>query len=174
VVFEGTDVTALPAHERARRGVVLAPEFRGIFPSLSVEDNVAVWMRDAAKRNAALQRFPILAERRRQPAQLLSGGEQQMLTLAPLLEEPPDLLIIDEPSLGLSPTASQQVFAALAEMHAEGTTILLVEEQVRRALDIADSVVMLDVGRVAWRGAAEDVTDELAQQLYLGTVAHDR
>jgi ABC-type branched-subunit amino acid transport system ATPase component/ABC-type branched-subunit amino acid transport system permease subunit len=171
VAFGSVDITAKPAHERARRGLILAPESRGIFPGLTVEDNVAVWMPHGATRRAALERFPVLTERRHQPAQLLSGGEQQMLTLAPLLEEPPAMLIIDEPTLGLSPAASRQVFAALAEIHANGTTIVLAEEQARRALELAESVVMLSVGRVTWHGLARDVTTELTNELYLGKSA---
>jgi ABC-type branched-subunit amino acid transport system ATPase component len=168
VLFEGVDITELPAHERARRGLILAPEYRGIFPGMSVEDNLAVWVKDPKARENALLRFPVLAERRRQPAQLLSGGEQQMLTLVPLLERVPNILIIDEPSLGLSPTASHQVLAALGELSAQGTTVIVAEEQARRALEVADQVVVLEVGRVTWVGPAADFSNEQAREIYLG------
>jgi ABC-type branched-subunit amino acid transport system ATPase component/branched-subunit amino acid ABC-type transport system permease component len=168
ILFDGVDVTALPAHERAQRGLILAPEYRGIFPGMSVEDNLAVWVKDPAAREEALSRFPILAERRRQSAQLLSGGEQQMLTLVPLLERVPSVLLIDEPSLGLSPTATLQVLTALGQLRAQGTTVIVAEEQARRVLEVADRVVVLEVGRVTWQGPAADFGDEQARELYLG------
>jgi ABC-type branched-subunit amino acid transport system ATPase component len=168
VLFENEDVTDLPAFERAGRGLVLAPEYRGVFPGLSVEDNIAVWVRDPSDRAAALARFPILGERRRHQAQLLSGGEQQMLTLAPLLERTPSLLIVDEPSLGLSPIATQQVLATLAEMRSSGTTILVAEEQARGVLALADQVVVLELGRVTWQGPVEEFNEERVREIYVG------
>ncbi|MBI4259652.1 MAG: ATP-binding cassette domain-containing protein, partial [Actinobacteria bacterium] len=168
VLVAGEDVTSAPAHERVRRSMMLVPEYRGIFPGLSVEENVAVWVPDSAARLAALERFPALMERRRLPAQLLSGGEQQMLTLATALQRPPEILILDEPSLGLSPVASAQVYLTLAELHGRGTTVVLVEEQARRVLDVAREIVLLDLGRVTWQGPTGEFTEEHAQELYLG------
>ncbi|HXA33536.1 MAG TPA: ATP-binding cassette domain-containing protein [Acidimicrobiales bacterium] len=168
VLFDGVDITPLPAHERAQRGLILAPEYRGIFPGLSVEDNLAVWVKDPKARESALSRFPVLAERRRQAAQLLSGGEQQMLTLAPLLERVPRVLIVDEPSLGLSPMATSQVLTALGELRAQGTTVIVAEEQARRVLEVADHVVVLEVGRVTWDGPAAAFSEDQARELYLG------
>ncbi len=168
VVLHGHDVTAAPAHERVRRGLFVAPEYRGIFPGLTVEENLALWIRDRSARHHALERFPMLAERRRTPAGNLSGGQQQLLTIAPALERPPELLVLDEPSLGLSPIATSQVLDALAELHALGTTILLVEEHTRRALAFAQQVVLLDLGRVRWIGPAAEFGDDLSREVYLG------
>jgi ABC-type branched-subunit amino acid transport system ATPase component len=170
VVLDGADITKSKAHERVRRGLILAPEYRGVFPNLTVEDNVSVWMSDQPERERALKRFPVLADRRHRSAQLLSGGEQQMLALAPLLEHPPSVLLVDEPSLGLSPSATRQVFAALSEIHASGTTVVVIEEQAHRALDLAELVVMLDRGRIVWTGPVDGMTDEL-DRLYLGKAA---
>jgi ABC-type branched-subunit amino acid transport system ATPase component len=171
VHYYGDEVTTLPPHRRARDGLLLAPEYRGIFPDLAVEDNVMVWIRDERERRGALERFPVLAERRRQQAQLLSGGEQQMLTLAPLLERPPRVLLIDEPALGLSPGATGQVFAALAELRAAGVTIVLSEEHATRAVDLVDEIVLLSVGRVRWRGPAGALPQDVVDEVYLGRSA---
>lgn len=168
VVFDGEDVTRLAAHRRARRGVLLAPEFRGIFPGLSVEENVAVSIRDDEERDRALSRFPRLLERRKVTASLLSGGEQQMLTLASALERPPRLLIADEPSLGLAPLAAARVFETVADLRERGSSILLVEEKARTVLDLADYVVVLEVGHVRWAGPAADIDEAAVRELYLG------
>jgi ABC-type branched-subunit amino acid transport system ATPase component len=169
VWVHGRDVTTLPAHRRARDDLFLAPEYRGIFPGLSVEENLAVWLRDPAQRRAAMERFPVLGERRKFQAELLSGGEQQLLTLATALERPPRLLVLDEPSLGLSPIASGQVFDTLAELHSGGTTVVVVEEQAKRAAELADTVMLLDLGRVRWHGPATEFTAQAAKELYLGS-----
>jgi ABC-type branched-subunit amino acid transport system ATPase component len=165
----GRDVTAIPAHLRARGDLLLAPEYRGIFPGLTVEENLAVWLPGAAQRRAAKERFPVLGERAKLQAELLSGGEQQMLTLAAALERPPKLLMLDEPSLGLSPIAAGQVFDTLAELHGGGTTVVVVEEQAKRAAELADTIMLLDLGRVRWHGPASEFTSQHAQDLYLGT-----
>jgi ABC-type branched-subunit amino acid transport system ATPase component/branched-subunit amino acid ABC-type transport system permease component len=171
VRYYGRDITAQAPFERAREGLLLAPEYRGIFPDLSVEDNAMVWIRDAPERHRALSRFPILEQRRRQQAQLLSGGEQQMLTLAPLLERPPKVLVIDEPSLGLSPTSTNQVFAALRELRAAGVTIVLIEEHAARAMELVDEIVLLGTGRVRWKGRASQLPQSLVDEVYLGRAA---
>jgi ABC-type branched-subunit amino acid transport system ATPase component len=165
----GQDVSRLPAHDRVRLGLVVVPEYRGIFPGLTVQENVAVSIRDPEQRQQALAIFPVLLERRNNPAQLLSGGEQQMLTLAPLLQAPPRILVVDEPVLGLAPIAAAQVMRALRELHQLGTTILLAEEQITRALEVADEVALLELGRIKWSGAVADVTDDVVEELYLGT-----
>jgi ABC-type branched-subunit amino acid transport system ATPase component len=170
--IDGHDVTAMPAHERVRRGLVVVPEYRGIFPGLTVHENVAVSIRDPEQRQEALGLFPVLQERRNHPAQLLSGGEQQMLTLAPLLQAPPKILVVDEPVLGLAPIAAAQVLRALRELHRLGTTILLAEEHITRAMEVADDVVLLELGRVKWSGSVADVTDDVVEELFLGTRGH--
>ena len=171
VLRDGEDITAMPAHRRARAGLLLAPEARGVFPGLTVDENLALLLRSAAERDQAYQRFPLLAARRSQLAGLLSGGEQQMLALAAALVRPPKVLVADEPSLGLAPLATEEVFRALAELRDAGCALLLVEEKARDALELADTVTFMELGRIAWSGprAAADL-DELAAA-YLGVRA---
>lgn len=168
VWFGGRDVTAEPPHRRARAGLVLAPEARGIFPGLSVDDNLAVRLRTPEQRQVARDRFPILGERSGQVAGLLSGGEQQQLALAVALADPPAVFIADEPSLGLSPMATETVFQALDELRDLGTALVLVEEQAAGALRLADTVVLVDLGRVAWVGPASEVDVARLSAAYLG------
>ncbi|MGE3590296.1 MAG: ATP-binding cassette domain-containing protein [Ilumatobacteraceae bacterium] len=171
VHYFGQDITAKAPYERARDGLLLSPEYRGIFPDLSVEDNAMVWIRDGDERQRALTRFPILSQRRKQQAQLLSGGEQQMLTLAPLLERPPKVLVIDEPSLGLSPTSTNVVFQAMAQLREAGVTIVLIEEHAARAMELVDEIVLLGTGRVRWRGKSSQLPQSLVDEIYLGKQA---
>jgi ABC-type branched-subunit amino acid transport system ATPase component/branched-subunit amino acid ABC-type transport system permease component len=168
VCFGGRDISSSAAYERARNGLFLAPEYRGIFPGLSVEENLAVWLRDPRLRNAAMERFPVLGQRRKVPAGSLSGGEQQLLTMAAALERPPSVLVVDEPSLGLSPIAAKQIFDTLAVVHAAGTTVIVVEEQAGRALEVAHTLVLLNLGRVSWQGPSRELTSDHVQELYLG------
>ena len=168
VWFDGREVTAEPTHERARAGLVLAPEARGVFPGLSVDDNLAIRLRTPEQREIARNRFPILGERSGQVAGLLSGGGQQQLALAVALADPPRVFIADEPSLGLSPMATETVFEALAELRDLGTALVLVEEQAAGALRLADTVVLVDLGRVAWVGPASEVDVARLSAAYLG------
>jgi ABC-type branched-subunit amino acid transport system ATPase component/ABC-type branched-subunit amino acid transport system permease subunit len=163
----GLDLTSLPAHQRARRGVLLAPESRGIFPSLSVEENLSVWLPARSDRAVVFERFPLLGKRRNVPAGNLSGGEQQILTLGALLQRPPKVLVVDEPSLGLAPKIFGQIKAVLRELSQAGVTILLVEERADRVLDIADRVSVLQLGRLAWSGVPGDLDDDMLAALYL-------
>ncbi|HEU5302530.1 MAG TPA: ATP-binding cassette domain-containing protein [Acidimicrobiia bacterium] len=169
VVVAGEDVTGLPPHRRERAGILLVPEARGIFPGLSVEENLEVLLRTASERDTAYARFPILGERRRQLAGLLSGGEQQMLSLAPALALPPRVFIADEPTLGLAPLAAETVVVALRELRERGTAILLVEEKAREVMQLADLVVFLELGRIVWSGAREDADMARLTAAYLGT-----
>lgn len=164
----GVDVTADRPHLRARAGLLLAPEARGVFPGLSVEDNLAIRLRTPAARRAAFDRFPILEQRRRQLAGLLSGGEQQQLALAVALADPPAVFVADEPSLGLAPMAAEAVFAALGELRDLGCALVLVEEQAAGALALADDVVLVELGRVAWSGPAAEVDRHRLTASYLG------
>lgn len=168
VALAGRDVTAVDVHRRAREGMILAPEARGIFPGLTVDDNLAILLRDEQARRRAKDRFPILAERHAQLAGLLSGGEQQQLAMAVVLPDPPALFIADEPSLGLSPLATETLFEAMAELRDQGSAILLVEEQAGPALALADRAMIMDLGRVVWTGAAAEVDTELLGSTYLG------
>jgi branched-chain amino acid transport system ATP-binding protein len=161
IVFDGRDITGWPSYRVSRLGVAYVPEQRGIFPHLSVLDNVRAQLRHVVarrERNTAVERaldiFPVLAERRRQAAGTLSGGEQQMLGLARVLAAPPRLLIADELSSGLAPKLVDLVFESLARARAEGVTTVLVEQYVDRALEFADEAVILRRGEIVWRGAA--------------------
>ncbi|MEV6952507.1 ATP-binding cassette domain-containing protein [Streptomyces sp. NPDC051183] len=164
----GRDVTSDGAVRRARGGVLLAPEGRGIFPALSIEENLALYLADAAERDAVYERFPRLRERRQIPAGALSGGEQQLLALAPLLQRPPEVLIADEPSLGLAPRVVEEVYALLTELRDAGTALLLVEEKAAEILGIADTVAYLSQGRVSWCGPRAEVEADRLTEAYLG------
>jgi len=169
VLLGGADVTDHPAYQRARESLLLVPEARGIFPGLSVEENLRVLLSDEADRAKAYERFPILGERRGQIAGLLSGGEQQMLSLAPALAQPPAVFIADEPTLGLAPLASEQVIEALRELRERGCAILLVEEKAREVMELADTVAFMELGRVTWIGPRAEADAERLAAAYLGT-----
>ncbi|MFF5779342.1 ATP-binding cassette domain-containing protein [Streptomyces virginiae] len=168
VYVGGRDATRDGAVRRSRAGVLLAPEGRGIFPALTIEENLALYLDDADARAAVYARFPRLAERRRVPAGALSGGEQQMLALAPLLQRPPAVLIADEPSLGLAPRVVEEVYALLTELRDAGTALLLVEEKAAEILGIADTVAYLSQGRVSWCGPRDQVEADRLTEAYLG------
>jgi ABC-type branched-subunit amino acid transport system ATPase component/branched-subunit amino acid ABC-type transport system permease component len=168
VFLGGADVTATPPHRRAGR-LLLAPEARGIFPSLSVDDNLSVRLSSPGDRERVYQRFPLLGERRRVPAGALSGGEQQILTIAPLLQRPPDVLIADEPTLGLAPLIVTQLIELFTELRSRGTTLLLAEERARSVLDVADQVILLELGRILWAGPRPDLQEDQLAAIYLGS-----
>ncbi|OLZ64461.1 branched-chain amino acid ABC transporter permease/ATP-binding protein [Streptomyces amritsarensis] len=168
VYVAGRDATGEGAVRRSRAGVVLAPEGRGIFPSLTIEENLALHLPEADARACVYERFPRLAERRGVSAGALSGGEQQMLALAPLLQRPPAVLIADEPSLGLAPRVAQEVYALLTELRNAGTALLLVEEKAAGILGVADTVAYLSQGRVSWCGPRDEVEADRLTEAYLG------
>jgi ABC-type branched-subunit amino acid transport system ATPase component len=168
LVFDGADITGQPAHRRARGGLALVPESRGIFPGLSVEDNLAARLPDRRLRDAAYERFPLLAERRKTAAGSLSGGEQQMLSLAPALTVPPRLLVVDEPTLGLAPRIAAEIMLVLSDLKGRGTTVLIVEEKVQAALEVADDVAFLELGSISWAGPRSKVNMEKLAAAYLG------
>ncbi|MEU4727382.1 ATP-binding cassette domain-containing protein [Streptomyces sp. NPDC023588] len=168
VRIDGRDVTREGAVRRARAGVLLAPEGRGIFPALTIEENLALYLKDADARAAVYARFPRLAERRAVAAGALSGGEQQMLALAPLLQRPPEVLIADEPSLGLAPRVVEEVYGLLTELREAGTALLLVEEKAAGILGVADTVAYLSQGRVSWCGPRAEVEADRLAEAYLG------
>jgi ABC-type branched-subunit amino acid transport system ATPase component len=168
VSFRGEDITHQSTFQRARDGLLLVPEARGIFPGLTVEENLTISLPDEGLRDAAFQRFPILGERRRQVAGLLSGGEQQMLSLAPMLADPPAVLIADEPTLGLAPLAAEAVMQAIVEIRDGGCAVLLVEEHAQNALAVADTLAFLELGAVVWQGPREAADLEVLTGAYLG------
>ena len=155
------------AFQRVDRGILVAPETRGIFPGLSVEENLTLRLSGEQCEEVFL-RFPILMERRRQSAGNLSGGEQQMLALAPLLLRPPKALIVDEPTLGLAPLVIAEILDVFRQLRESGTAILLVEEKARDVLAVADQVAFIELGNIVWSGPREDLDDEQLVGAYLG------
>jgi ABC-type branched-subunit amino acid transport system ATPase component len=167
------DLTGLPAHRRAEAGVVLVPEASGVFPGLSVEENLQLWLPEPAQRAAAYERFPQLAARRSVPAGSLSGGEQQMLTVAPVVVRTPRVLIADEPTLGLAPRVVEELMRIFRELADAGASVLLVEERATAALAISDDVAFLELGRIVWRGPRSDVDADQLAAVYLGESPED-
>jgi ABC-type branched-subunit amino acid transport system ATPase component/branched-subunit amino acid ABC-type transport system permease component len=162
------DVSAAATHDRAQAGLLLIPESRGIFPGLTVEENLAIRLTEQSELDAAYAHFPILKERRKGAAGLLSGGEQQLLALAPALVRPPAVLIADEPTLGLSPKATEAVYETLEEVRGLGCAVLLVEERATHALNFADTVAVMSLGRITWAGTRDEVDGERLASAYLG------
>jgi branched-chain amino acid transport system ATP-binding protein len=173
VFFEGKDITGLPAHRIRKLGLTYIPEGRGIFPGLSVMDNLrmAVAQERRGDRDAcierAVERFPVLGKRTRQRAGSLSGGEQQMLAMARAMAVSPKLVIADEMSLGLAPLIAESVFEGLEEARRSGITIVLSEQFVHRALAMADECVILSRGQIGWSGPSSEAGQEVIDR-YLG------
>ncbi len=154
------------AWRRAGAGVLLVPEGRGVFPGLTVDDNLRLVLTEPDRRAEALERFPSLAGRRRLPAGSLSGGEQQMLSLAGPLADPPEVLIVDEPTLGLAPKVADEVLSLLAELARRGTTVLVAEEKRHTVDAVADHVVLVSLGRVIWQGRPAEMPPDLLDAAY--------
>jgi branched-chain amino acid transport system ATP-binding protein len=175
ILLEGRAVERLPAHRRVRLGLALVPEGRHLFPRLTVQRNLelgAYTRRDRAEIAASLERvygvFPVLADRRAQAAGTLSGGEQQMVAIARGLMSKPRLLMLDEPSWGIAPILVNKIFETIAAIHRAGVSILLVEQNVARALSLADRAYVLQTGRVVLQGTgAELLGSDLVKRAYL-------
>jgi branched-chain amino acid transport system ATP-binding protein len=176
VSLAGRDVTGLPAHAAVAAGISLVPEGRAILARMTIEENLRVageLRRPRAEIAGAIEeqyrRFPILGERRAQPAGSLSGGQQQMLAFARALVARPRILLLDEPSMGLSPLLVRQVFQIVEAIHREGATILLVEQNARLALSLTDHAYVLERGRVVFEGPSRALAqDERVRAAYLG------
>jgi branched-chain amino acid transport system ATP-binding protein len=177
VTFEGTSLVGRAPEDVARLGISLVPENRGIFPTLTVAENLrlgAYLRRDGAAAvrqdlDGLFERFPVLGQRRDQQAGTLSGGEQQQLAIARALVGKPRLLMLDEPSLGLAPTLVDRVFELVGELHRSGVTILLVEQNVRRTLEVADRAYLLRTGRMEASGRPSDLRALVdIESVYLG------
>jgi len=176
VRLEGRDITGLPAHDTVAAGLALVPEGRAILGRMTVEENLVLAgerRQPPGRLRAAIDdqcaRFPILGERRHQAAGSLSGGQQQMLAFARALLARPRLLLLDEPSMGLSPILVQQIFETINTIHRDGTTILLVEQNARLALSVADYAYVLERGVVVLEGHPRDLAeDDRVKDAYLG------
>lgn len=172
ITFEGRDVTRTQAHTLVGEGLVQVPEGRQILGTLTIHENLQLggWhTNDAAAIQAVYERFPVLAERRDLPAGALSGGEQQMLAIGRALVARPTLILLDEPSMGLAPKIVDEVFRVIEEIRTSGTTVVLVEQNARRALRAADHGYVLASGEIAHEGRAADLlADERVVQAYLG------
>jgi branched-chain amino acid transport system ATP-binding protein len=180
VIFDGTDITKLKAWRIAPLGIMHAPEGRSVFSSLTVEENLVLDFRRSLGRKGvqggldrAYELFPRLGERRKQLAGLLSGGEQRMLSLSRVLVRSPKLVVVDELSLGLAPIIVDEVYATLEQVCRSGSTLLLIEQYVGHALKIADSVVLLQHGEVAYDGTPEGFGDA-SERLLAASAATDR
>ena len=172
VRMHGTDVTGLPAHRRAQAGACLIPEGRGIFRSLTVAENLRLQgpaQVTAERRQRTLEVFPALRRYLGREAGRLSGGEQQMVALARAYLASPSLVLVDEASFGLSPAMVDTVFATLRDLAAAGVALLVVEQYVHRALEIADQVIVLDRGRVRFSGRPAELDSTELLRSYLGT-----
>jgi branched-chain amino acid transport system ATP-binding protein len=179
VLLEGRDVTGLPAHRAVAEGIVLVPEGRCILARMSIDENLVLAAESRAPRpsgaemrraiDAQYDRFPVLGERRRLPAGSLSGGEQQMLAFARALLMRPRILLLDEPSMGLAPLLVQRVFELVEAIHREGTTVLLVEQNARLALQVSDHAYVLERGHIVLEGPSRELAaDPRVQAAYLG------
>jgi branched-chain amino acid transport system ATP-binding protein len=174
VLLNGEDVRRRKPYERTRKdGLCHIPEGRGIYPSLTVADNITLHARkgdESAAMERAIDAFPILGGKLKQPAGQLSGGQQQMLSFVRAYVQRPSLVLVDEASMGLAPVMVDEIFAFLAKIAAEGTSLLIVEQYVRRALAIADYVYLLNKGSIVFSGASGEVGDDLYTH-YLGVAA---
>ena len=176
VIFEGKDITKIPAHKIVSYGMAHVPEGRRVFASLSVYQNLkmgAYTRNDKEEIEESLRmvysRFPRLEERKNQPAGTLSGGEQQMLAMGRALMSKPRIILMDEPSMGLSPIFVNEIFDIIKQVSAGGTTVLLVEQNAKKALSIADRGYVLETGKIVLEGNAQDLlNDESVNKAYLG------
>ena len=176
IVFEGQEITKIPAHKIVENGLAQVPEGRRVFPSLTVLENLklgAYTRKDKKEIDDTLkmvyERFPRLEERKNQPAGTLSGGEQQMLAMGRALMSNPRIILMDEPSMGLSPIFVNEIFDIIKKVSASGTTVLLVEQNAKKALSIADRGYVLETGKIVKEGKASDLlNDEAVKKAYLG------
>ncbi|MGO5491189.1 ABC transporter ATP-binding protein [Acidaminococcus sp.] len=176
ILYKGEEIVGIPAHKLVGRGLVQVPEGRHVFAEMTVMENLdmGAYLRTdkdgiARDKEKVFEKFPRLKERISQTAGTLSGGEQQMLAMGRALMSRPQLLILDEPSMGLAPLLVREIFSIIKEINSEGTTVLLVEQNANMALSIADRAYVLETGRVVLSGtAAELAASEAVQKAYLG------
>ena len=176
VVFEGKDITKTPAHKIVELGMAHVPEGRRVFAQLSVYQNLKMGAYTRSDKNEieeslemVYKRFPRLEERKNQMAGTLSGGEQQMLAMGRALMSKPRIILMDEPSMGLSPIFVNEIFDIIQSVSASGTTVLLVEQNAKKALSIADRAYVLETGKISLDGSAKDLlNDDSIKKAYLG------
>ena len=175
ITFDGQNLAGIPAHKLVSRGLAQVPEGRRVFLQMSVEENLEMgaYVRPNSEVDDSLalvyEQFPRLKERRKQVAGTLSGGEQQMLAMGRALMSKPKLLMLDEPSMGLAPILVEQIFEIIQNLHKNGTTILLVEQNAQMALSVADRGYVLETGRIVNTGRGVDLLeDESVKKAYLG------
>lgn len=176
IMFNGVELTKTPAHKIVKMGIAHVPEGRRIFQNLTVLDNLKLGAftrkdKDGIVKdlNMVYERFPRLAERKSQIAGTLSGGEQQMLAMGRSLMSRPSIIVMDEPSMGLSPILVSEIFDIIQSIRESGTTVLLVEQNAKKALSIADRAYVLETGKIALSGKASDlINDESVKRAYLG------
>ncbi|MFE2879996.1 ABC transporter ATP-binding protein [Streptomyces roseus] len=176
VTFDGKPLAQVPAHKIVSLGLAHSPEGRHIFPRLTIAENLQLGAflrtdKDGIEKDVerAYEMFPILGERRKQAAGTLSGGEQQMLAMGRALMSRPKLLMLDEPSMGLSPLMMQKIMATIAELKATGTTILLVEQNAQAALSLADQAHVMEIGKIVLSGSGQELLhNEDVRKAYLG------
>ena len=176
VMFEGTDITKIPAHKIVSMGMAHVPEGRRVFAELSVYENLKMGAYTRKDKNEieeslanVYKRFPRLEERRNQMAGTLSGGEQQMLAMGRALMSKPKIILMDEPSMGLSPIFVNEIFDIIQAVSESGTTVLLVEQNAKKALSIADRAYVLETGKITMSGNAKDLLEaEAVKKAYLG------
>jgi len=181
IVYKGININHYPAHKIVSLGISLSPEGREVFPGLTVEENLKLGMytkRNPGKNKAPFDRvyelFPRLKERYQQIAGTLSGGEQQMLAIARSLMSEPELLLLDEPSLGLAPNLVQMIFELILKINSQGVTILLVEQNANMALLISSRAYVLETGRIALSGESKKLLhDENIKRAYLGNISQE-
>jgi neutral amino acid transport system ATP-binding protein len=176
IVFEGDDIAALKPHECARRGLSYVPQLDNVFPSLTVEENLEMGSLDTSTTGAQVDRmyelFPRLGERRTQAVGTMSGGERQMVAMARALMPDPKVLLLDEPSAGLAPAFVDAIFEKVEDINREGVTIVMVEQNARRALAMSDRGYVLDLGKERFQGPGKELlTDPKVTELYLGGTA---
>lgn len=176
ISYKGTVISGMPVHKVVDLGITLVPEGRQLFPKMTVEENLMVGAylkRTHVKRAMTLKKiyaiFPRLEERRTQTAETLSGGEQQMVAIGRALMQDPQMIMFDEPSLGLAPIMVQEVFKVIEELHREGLTIFLVEQNVHQTLKVADYCYVMESGRIVGQGTGKELeADQSIREAYLG------
>jgi len=179
IIYKGKDITKLPTHERIQMGISIVPQGRQVFSGLTVKENLemgAFLTKDKdlieKRMNEVLAHFPVLKEKLHQNAYNLSGGQQQMLAIARGLMQDPQVLLLDEPSLGLAPKTMKEIFDKIQEINKEGTAIIMVEQNAKAACEIADHIYVLEEGRIALHGDKSIMKSEKIKHIYLGGHGH--